>query len=234
MLKFKLVAQAAFVLFILTGFSLYAEVTFRDLNGQRDNTEYFAEFYSYEGPTGNPTQSHTFARFVKTTDGKPSEVVDISWLPNPKFLKPNGRMPLLSSVPGKNYTFEETEVIAGKRPIYHQGRFAINAAVFEKAKERKAFLESGKIPYKFLGNADTDVGTNCIHAVLGVVGNRPTGTKSGRKATQAVIEYYLNSGMMKELGNGSTTTASELQPHSSKTVTLKVTEANPRATHSGK
>jgi len=178
-----------------------AESSFREVSSKAESDtaapQYFAEFYSYEGKFGLPANSHTFGRFVKVVNGKVTEKIDISWLPKDEFLRHGGRMPLFSSVPGKNRSFEETQVLAGKKPIKNHGRFEIDEEIFQKAVTQKNKLESGNIEYKFLASASSDQGINCIHALLGVVGQIPTGSKSGAEATQAVIKYFIDKKAIK-------------------------------------
>lgn len=176
----------------------------RDLANQTNQVEYFAEFYSYEGTFGLPTTTHTFARFVKTINGKVSQKVDISWLPKPEYMASSTRVPLFTSVPGKNHTLEETLLIAGKRKVINHGKFSIDESLFAGAVARKEFLESGKLPYKMLASANSDTGVNCIHAVLGAAQDFPTGLRSGKEATEAVIKYFTAKNLMTRLNEKTT------------------------------
>ena len=116
-------------------------------------------------------------------------------------------MPLFTAVPGKNYSFEETQIIAGKKTIKNHGRFSIDESVFNQAKDRRDFLASGKVPYKMFAGSDSDRGLNCIHAVLGIIGDSPTGSRRGAQATEAVIDYFLKKDRMKPVD---LTTASQV------------------------
>lgn len=221
MLRFNLYLKNKLILFLNLCFCpfIFGENSFRELSSSPNRTEYVAEFYSYAGRLGIPDSTHTFARFVKIVNGKPTEKVDISWLPNEKNLRIGGRMPLFTSVRGKNYTFEETQVLAGNKPIFSHGKFLIDEVLFDRAKARKTFLNSGKVPYRFLGTSDSDDGINCIHALLGVVGNTLTGTKNGETGTDAVIDYFLSmKGMRRifpnERGSGDLTNTSLPLSHS--------------------
>ncbi|MFM8316011.1 MAG: hypothetical protein ACKOA8_17160 [Deltaproteobacteria bacterium] len=174
-----------------------AESSLSELKQGSQQPQYFAEFYSYEGNLGLPSGTHTFGRFVKIVNGKAVEKIDISWLPQPEYIGNFNRMPLFTAVPGKNHTLEETLLIAGNKTVTQHGKFSIDESLFEGARKRKDFLESGKLPYKMLAAANSDTGVNCIHALLGAVGDIPTGSKNGKSATDAVVDYFLSKNLMR-------------------------------------
>lgn len=188
--------------------NLHADATLASLTPNANKVEYFAEFYSYEGKLGGPRSTHSFGRFVKTINGKPTEKIDISWLPNSDLGAPIQRMPLFSSVPGKNLTLEETFLLANNKIITNHGKFEINESLFNGAKKRKQLLESGKLPYKFLASANSDEGINCIHALMGAAGDIPTGMRNGVKATEAVISHFIHQNLMIRLTPGDSDTQS--------------------------
>lgn len=161
-----------------------------------EETEYKAEFFSYDGPLRTGASSHTFARFTKLEAGKVTETVDISWLPEPGNFRRGNRMPLLRTVPGHNYTVEETMRIAGGKPVLTHGSYFTTADIFQGAVLRKAELESGRIAYKMLDNRSGDNAINCIHAVTGVLGRLNTGLLRGETATNEVVSFFLSSGRM--------------------------------------
>ncbi len=161
-------------------------------------SEYTAEFFSYQGPLGFPTSTHSFARFTSPT----GEVIDISWLPARGFFRRNGRVPLFRATPGQNYSLEETFQIAaegGKVPLSH-GVFSISPELFEAAGRRKAELESGSIAYKMLDRRSFPGGTNCIHAITGMLAYLRTGLKSGSSATASIVDFFLSTGHMRSRG----------------------------------
>lgn len=177
----------------------FAEKSLVSPSSGTNKVEYFAEFYSYEGKLGLAATTHTFGRFVKTINGKPVEKVDISWLPKEESVSSLNRMPLFTSVPGKNFSLEDTFLIANNKTITNHGKYSIAESLFENAKGRKTLLDSGKIPYKFLATANSDDGVNCIHALMGTAGDIPTGIKSGIKATEAVIDHFLKQNLMAKV-----------------------------------
>ncbi len=172
--------------------SARAEDSLADV-GRKASTQYFAEFYSYEGPLNGFSKSHTFARFFKMQNGAMTEVNDISWLPAPNYFRRNNKLPILGIVPGHNYSLGETMGIANGKKISSQGQFPISPALFEAAKRRKAELEGGALEYRGLGGEGHP---NCIQAVAGVLGQLRTGVKHGVAATDAVVKSFLDSGEM--------------------------------------
>jgi hypothetical protein len=158
--------------------------------------EYKADFYSYDGPLRRGVSSHTFARFVKIVDGKVTEVVDISWMPEPGNLRRHNRMPLFRIVPGHNYTLEQTMAMAGGKMVLSHGSYYITPDIYESAVRQKAKLESGRIAYKMLDGHSGGAAINCIHAVAGVVGSLDTGLRRGKGATSAVVGFFLSTGRM--------------------------------------
>lgn len=140
---------------------------------------------------------------MKVVDGKVAEVTDISWMPEPGNFRRGNRMPLLRTVPGRNYSYEETVAIAGGKPILSHGAFYITPEMYQAAVRQKAALESGTIAYKMLDGRSGDGAINCIHAVTGVVGRLNTGTRRGETATSAVVSFFLSTGHMSSSPFGS-------------------------------
>jgi hypothetical protein len=195
----RILRKYTFIGLLLLALPCLGEDSMRDLASPSNKVEYFAEFYSYQGPLGLPTTTHTFARFVKTINGKVAQKVDISWLPKPEYMATSKRVPLFSSVPGKNYTLEETLLMARQQEVIHHGKFSIAQSLFDGAVARNLFLESGKLPYRMLSSANSDTGVNCIHAVLGSAKDISTGLKSGEAGTEAVIDHFTDKKLMTRL-----------------------------------
>jgi hypothetical protein len=159
---------------------------------QAADESYFVEFYTAQGARTNAARaSHTFARFYEVENGQRSETVDISWLPAQGYFGRRNRMPV-GSVPGTNYTVEQTLRLMSGRQVFRNGPYAISPELFEAAQGRKAELESGRIAYRFLGNDAYSV--NSTHALSGVVGLLRRGVRRGTAATDSVIGYFLSMG----------------------------------------
>lgn len=167
-------------------------------NSSHAEAEYRAEFFSYEPKLA--TRSHTFARFTKLENGR-AEFVDISYLPEPEFFR-GERLPRFATVPGHNYTLEDTYRMAGNRGVISNGTYSITAELFEAAKARRSELESGKFSYRMTGLGDGPYAINCIQAVSGVVGHVRTGLKRGTAATNSVVDSFLSTGHMQAVRPG--------------------------------
>lgn len=159
---------------------------------------YQVEFFSYSGRPGRANETHTFARFTRITAAGKAENTDISWLPEEEhLLPPDNNVPWFGeAVPGKNYTLEQTRALT-KRTIVSHGKFSIQEELYQRARARKEALEKkgpDAIRYRMLADGIEDPSeTNCIHAVSAIVGPLDTGGKMGRAATQAVVEFFIES-----------------------------------------
>ncbi|MBY0369791.1 hypothetical protein K2X33_03830 [bacterium] len=163
------------------------------------STRYYADFYSTQGARRNfAQQSHVFARFWKVSE-EATEKVDISWLPAVGYFNPRGGMPLLQTVPGHNYTVEQTLALSRGRRIFFNGRYGTSEALYKAAQTRQAELESGRIAYKMLDRRFYPGATNCVHAVSGVLVHLRTGLSRGAAANAKVIEYFLATRQMWRL-----------------------------------
>jgi hypothetical protein len=159
---------------------------------------YDMEFFSFDGPLRGAAASHSFVRLRKIENGRLTEVVDISWLPAPDFFRRRGRVPFFRTVPGRNYSLEETfgMAAANGRPVLSHGRFEAAEELFEAAKRRRNELESGGIAYKMIDNATFPAASNCIHAISGMFTYLRTGLKRGRTATNSLVGFFLGTGLL--------------------------------------
>lgn len=191
--------SSAFTLFFTALFALnvHAMDSLQDVHAVGPSVEFFAEFYSSDDRLRTGAGSHTFARFFKVENGHMTEVADISWMPKPDFLARRNKMPRFATVPGRNYTLEETLGLAeeSRATVRQHGRYSISPELFLAAKQQKQKLESGVLKYKLLDSPGSNA-TNCIHAVTGAVAYLKTGVKHGRTATDAVVNFFLTTGHM--------------------------------------
>jgi len=176
-----------------------------------EGTKYYAEFYSSQGARFNTARtSHTFVRFYKVVDGERTEVVDISWLPAGGYFSRGGRMPLFRAVPGRNYSLEETFAAVSGRQVFNHGKYEVSPDLFGAARDRKRELESGSHHYKMLDGRSFPSGTNCIHAVSGILGYLNTGMRRGTGATSSVAGMFLSTGHMWPAGRNQVATPKPL------------------------
>jgi hypothetical protein len=199
--RHSLIATTAWAI-ALSPASLASPEGFGEIRPSGSAPRYFAEFYSYDSSGNSIRGSHTFARFYRVENGRVVDASEISWLPKWGYFGRGYRMPMGGSVPGRNYSVQETLVIArrtGAKVRFH-GRFETSPDLFLSAQQQKAKLESGSIRYRLVDNFSYPQATNCIHAVTGVVGYLNTGTKHGQTATKAVVESFLETGKMAPSG----------------------------------
>lgn len=164
-------------------------------------TTFDMEFFSFDGPLRGAAASHSFVRLRRIQGDRITEVVDISWLPDPRYFRRNGRVPLLREVPGRNYSLEETFAIAGGRPVFTHGRFEVAPELFEAARRRRNDLESGVAGYKLLDGRRFPSATNCIHAISGILAYLNTGLRRGATATNSLVGFFLSTGLAWSSGS---------------------------------
>lgn len=123
----------------------------------------------------NPNYSHSFAAFVRTkccpTSQSIAEVHVISWLPA------NGKVRLLAHPEcGRNFELIETIQLSlcTRQRVSLWGPYRICPELFERALNRIADLENGRILYKADDSFRRDDRvSNCIHAISALAqGNR--------------------------------------------------------------
>jgi len=166
---------------------------------QAASTQYFAEFYTYEGTP----KSHPFARFFKMENGAMTEVHDISWLPAPNYFRRSDKV--AGIVPGHNYSLGETMGFAAGKKIQSDGQFPISPALFQAAKRRKAELEQGTLEYVEQGGAGHP---NAKQAVAGVLDHLKTGLPRD-PGQLSIVKSFLETGEMgPKWKNGGTAVAS--------------------------
>ncbi len=167
-----------------------------------DPPQYFVTVYSYQGrlilPRNPARLSHTFARFSKVQNGRVVSAVDISWLPAPGYFAGlrHCAMPLVGSVPGRNYSLRETEAIAARcgARIQPFGPYRISPSVFQAAADQQKFLKSGFVRYAIFAEGDSPGLSNCIKAVRDVVAPKPSGLLHGAAASADTVRYFAQQG----------------------------------------
>jgi len=114
-----------------------------------------------------PRTAHTFGTFVKATPDATGalslEQVTISWLPESGPVQPLR----IRSVPGHNYTLEETFAIAAKNNARMSmwGPFEIDAGRYNAAAQA-ATLESGAVRFRSLDSLGRNRRVqHCVHAL---------------------------------------------------------------------
>lgn len=149
-----------------------------------------------------PRTAHTFATFVKTTptaDGKLSvEQVTISWLPAEGPVQPLR----LRSVPGKNYSLEETFAIAAKdnTRVSMWGPFETDATRYALAAVQACTLNSGAVRFRSLDSLGRNRSVqHCVHAVTFADPKlqrlrQPVLTGYGEPGTSKLVGKYHDSG----------------------------------------
>lgn len=115
-----------------------------------------------------PRTAHTFGTFVKATPDATGalslEQVTISWLPESGPVQPLR----IRSVPGHNYTLEETFAIAAKNNARMSmwGPFEIDAGRYCAAAAQAATLESGAVRFRSLDSLGRNRRVqHCVHAL---------------------------------------------------------------------
>jgi hypothetical protein len=162
----------------------------------RANDAYYLIVFAAQHRDNQAKYSHTFAAFLKVTDGeaaKPSmESAVISWLPA------TGSVDLRRLRPeaGKNFGLQETLDWAAKEQdrVTGFGPFVIKKELYESAQRQVRKLESGTVLYKAVEFVrGTSQVTNCIHAVcdLDIVKDHlVTGKARGEQASEMIARFF--------------------------------------------
>ncbi|MBY0514792.1 MAG: hypothetical protein K2P78_12865 [Gemmataceae bacterium] len=133
-----------------------------------DPSRYYSILLGHQGVPFNARTAHTwaiFARATPTADGAIAvEHFSISWLPASGNVRPLK----LRTVPGKNYTPEETLALAAAHNarISYWGPNEIPAWRYAAAQEQYRYLTSGVPVYRAIDSFNlNDTTINCVHAV---------------------------------------------------------------------
>lgn len=153
------------------------------------NNRYFMVVFGYQGAGNRAVDSHTFASFYEgqaLARYRTQRPATISWLPATGYVRPVRREP------GRNFSLEETLAIARDRgyEVRAYGPFEITRNLYQRALDRIAYLESGRVDYRMTaaGFLMPDV-LNCISALSGIGGLLNTGTLWGFSASQRVTQH---------------------------------------------
>src|SRR5262245_17790740 len=178
----RFVNQCAFIAlsFLLTGSAARGD-------------DYYVILFAHQGPSRAATESHTFAAFIRSSNGKERRELGvhcISWLPS------SGDIRLLRAPEqGMNLGLKESLDFANARNarVVAWGPYRIEKKLFDRALAQVERLKSGNVAFKAIdrkfrgGNV-----VNCIHAVSDVA-DAPlldTGTAFGPQAT-AMVRNHL-------------------------------------------
>lgn len=148
-----------------------------------------------------PNTSHTFATFVKATptaDGAVSlEPLTISWLPAEGPVQPLR----LRSVPGKNWSLEETFAITARNNarISMWGPFETDATRYALAVAQTNTLNSGAVRFRSVDSLGRNRSVvHCVHALTFADPNlqslRQPVLKVGEPGTSKLAVKYADSG----------------------------------------
>jgi hypothetical protein len=149
-----------------------------------------------------PRTAHTFATFVKampTADGQTLvEPVTISWLPASGPVQPLRAQ----SVPGHNYSLEETFAIAARdnSRVSMWGPFETDAMRYEMAVSQANTLNSGAVRFRSVDSFTRNRSVqNCVHAVTYADPKlqslrQPILVGYGEPGTGRLAAKYVNSG----------------------------------------
>jgi hypothetical protein len=144
-----------------------------------------------------PQFAHSFALFVHVVRSSTSTRVDgrhtfsISWLPRSLAISIFG-----SPEPGVNLAVRDTLDWAASiaSPVTARGPYRIKPEFFERARQRREFLDSGSSQFVVLdGKHRRDGAFNCMHAIsdLGLTPHLlDTGFAYGLRANQRILDYF--------------------------------------------
>jgi hypothetical protein len=143
-----------------------------------------------------PQYAHSFACFVRVAASgqrrlEAEQTFVISWAPRTLEI-----VIFDNPEPGTNLGLQATLDWAAslKTRIHAMGPFHIKPELYEKARRRRDFLESGTPGFVVLdGNYRPDRATNCMHAIsdLGLTPDLlDTGLSYGLGANRTIIEYF--------------------------------------------
>ena len=161
--------------------------------------------FGYQDRWLRPGFSHTFAMFAKVelTEGQMvvHESVDISWLP--RGLRPSQQIwDWVVPVVGQNFKLHESFSCANAPGLVLKsfGPVEVSGELYEAAKRKAAWLQSGNVKYVMLDNlhreraASFEEGgaSNCIHAVsdLSIVKAPMTHVSYGHYASELVFKHF--------------------------------------------
>lgn len=162
---------------------------------------YFFILYGGQSLPFKPRTAHTWATFVKATPDAAGvigvESFTISWLPATGDVKPWR----LRAETGKNFTLEETFVIAAEQKdrVSMWGPFEIDATRYELAVVQAQLLESGAVRYRAIDSFTRNIWIeHCVHAVTyadPILKERIQPVlQVGEPGTSRLAERYLKSG----------------------------------------
>lgn len=162
---------------------------------------YFFTIYAGQSVPFRPRTAHTWGTYTKvisTPDGKATvDSFAISWLPAEGNVKPLS----LRSVPGKNYTHEETLAIqaANNGRVSYWGPYEIDEERFRAAEAQRDYLESGAARYRALDSFNMNrTVVNCVHAMTHAepsVRNRIQPViRVGEPGTSRLAQLYVKGG----------------------------------------
>lgn len=137
-----------------------------------------------------PANSHSFALFVRVTEGGAVEGRQISWMPR------DAQWSVLAGPePGMNadIPFTLARAQAAHLLIRRWGPYEIRPELYARAACRAAELESGRLLYKSLDLATRPAcAVNCVHAISDLDVDRGwlhTGSLRGFGASRALLEH---------------------------------------------
>lgn len=167
---------------------------------QSEPRYYFVLFGGQSIPF-KPNTAHTWATFVKAAPGADGtvglEAVTISWLPAEGPVKPLK----LRASEGKNYSLEETFVIAARNNARMSmwGPFETDASRYALAVQQAATLESGAVRFRSLDSLGRNRSVqHCVHAITFADPNlqwlRQPVLKVGEPGTSKLAGKYASSG----------------------------------------
>ena len=161
--------------------------------------------FGYQDRWLRPGCAHTFAMFAKVdmSEGQMivRESVDISWLP--KGLRPSQQIwDWVVPVTGQNHKLHESFHLANAPGLAVKtfGPVEVSPELYEAAKRKAEWLESGRVKYVILDNlyrgraASFEPGgaSNCIHAVSDLAITKPLNTHVtyGHWASELVFTHF--------------------------------------------
>jgi hypothetical protein len=147
--------------------------------------------------SNDPTFSHTFATFVKTTatgesasDGR-TEAHTISWMPQSLHIVILGTSP----EPGTNLDLQSSLRWAESRNcrVSMWGPYKIGQELYDRAIKQESRLKTGRVLYKAMDRAyRPGIASNCIHAVSDLDPDRgllDAGQLCGDAASRRVVQH---------------------------------------------
>lgn len=141
--------------------------------------------------TNLPTNSHTFATFIKA-DRKNSERKTISWFPKSGFVDAFKLLP----EPGVNLTLEQSVKLANNKKLRRAyfGPFEIQKTLYDAAVTQEDRLEKKLVEYKTTDRQfRPDIAVNCQHAVSDMWSDGEllnTGILYGIPGTEKIGKYF--------------------------------------------